>query len=53
MYVDDLVTGSNSLEEFKDIKQNSVQLLKIGVSIYISRNQMYLNWRLRVVTKVN
>ena len=40
MYIDDLVTGSNSLEEFKDIKQNSVQLFKIGVSIYIRRTQM-------------
>ena len=53
MYVDDLVTGSSSIEEFKDIKQNSVQLFRIGVSIYMSTNQMRLDWRVRVVTKVN
>ena len=28
MYVDDLVTGGNNLEEVKEIKQNSVQLFK-------------------------
>ena len=30
MYVDDLVTGGNNLEEVKEIKQSSVQLLKKG-----------------------
>ena len=30
MYVDDLVTGGNNLEEVKEIKQNSVQLFKKG-----------------------
>ena len=30
MYVDDLVTGCNNLEEVKEIKQNSVQLFKKG-----------------------
>ena len=28
MYVDDLITGANNLEEVKEIKQNSVQLFK-------------------------
>ena len=30
IFVDDLVTRGNYLEEFKEIKQNLVQLLKIG-----------------------
>ena len=30
MYVDDLATGGNNLEEVKEIKQNSVQLFKKG-----------------------
>ena len=30
IYVDDLVTGGNNLEEVKEIKQNSVQLFKKG-----------------------
>ena len=30
LYVDDLVTGGNNLEEVKEIKQNSVQLFKKG-----------------------
>ena len=30
MYVDDLVTGGNNLEEVKEIKQNSVLLFKKG-----------------------
>ena len=30
MYVDDLVTGGNNLEEVNEIKQNSVQLFKKG-----------------------
>ena len=30
MYVHDLITGSNNLEEVKEIKQNSIQLFKKG-----------------------
>ena len=30
MYIDDLATGGNNLEEVKEIKQNSVQLFKKG-----------------------
>ena len=46
MYVDDLVIGGNSLEEVKEIKQNSVQLFKKGGFNIHKR-------RVKIVTKVN
>ena len=52
-YVDDLVTWGNNLEEVKEIKQNPVQLFKKGVSFYIAGIQTCLNWRVKIVTKVN
>ena len=53
MYVNNLATGGNSLKEVNKIKENSVQLLKKEVSIYISETQMCLIWRVKIVTKVN
>ena len=53
MYVDDLVTGGNNIEDVKEIKENSLQLFKKGVSTYIGGTQTCLNWRVNIVPKVN
>ena len=53
MYVDDLLTGGNSLEKVKEIKQNSVQLFKKGGFNLRKWNSTCLNWRVKIVTKVN
>ena len=53
IYVDDLVTGGNNLEEFKDIKQNLVQLFKKGgFSLHRWKSNMP-DLRVKIVTKVN
>ena len=53
LYVDGLVTGGNNLEEVKEIKQNSVQLFKKGGFNLHKWNSTCLNWRVKIVTKVN
>ena len=41
MYADDLVTGGESLDQVKIIKEKSIELFKKGVSICINGIPMY------------
>ena len=53
MYVDDLVTGKNTVDEVRNVKKDSVELFQM-VLFFISGTPMCQLWRARTeIEKVN